>query len=78
VTVYCTIEDVLLAGPDGPTPGLCVSCDLCGHEVHATGRKGVVWALVLMREQCPEGELNEYEAILRADQWPSWRSTRRP
>lgn len=67
--VECQIAETLLDGdynPDFDTPlavaGVTATCDRCGHttESYGTSIRSIRRCLVLMREECPEGESNFY------------------
>lgn len=61
--VLCEIEEVELAGDHSDeVPGLCATCARCGHAVEVYGRsdRSERRALVMLREECPEGEANFY------------------
>lgn len=60
--VECEIEEVELDGDYATVPGLCVACSRCGHEVevYGTSARSIRRALVMLREECPEGESNFY------------------
>jgi hypothetical protein len=64
--VPCDIDEVELDGDfaDHPIPGVRARCSRCGHETESYGTddRSVRRCLVLMREECPEGESNYYEA----------------
>lgn len=63
--VTCEIEHVELEGEHGKMiPSVCATCSECGHttESHGQHDRSVRRCLVLMREQCPQGEENFYVA----------------
>jgi hypothetical protein len=62
--VECEVEEAELEGDYGPVDGLCVRCGRCDHEVEVFGTSGrsVRRALVMLREECPNGEENYYTA----------------
>jgi hypothetical protein len=62
--VRCEVAEVELEGDHGTVDGLCVACTRCEHqaEVFGTSSRSVRRALVMLREECPEGENNFYAA----------------
>lgn len=61
--VTCEVDEVELENEDGfPVDGICATCERCGHETKSfgTGDASVKRCLVLMREECPNGEHNFY------------------
>lgn len=62
--VECAVDEIELDGDYGTVAGLCVTCGRCGHsvEVFGTSDRSVRAGLVMLREQCPEGESNFYVA----------------
>lgn len=62
--VECEIETVELEGDHGMVDGVKATCSKCGHttESFGTSDRSVRRCLVLMREECPEGEENYYFA----------------
>jgi len=71
--VKCAVEEVELEDDyGGPVAGVCATCSRCNHEASAygTGEASVKRALVMLREECPEGESNFY---VDDDEGASWR-----
>jgi hypothetical protein len=68
--VRCEIEEVELDGDYSMVDGVCATCSRCGHETESFGTSAasVRRCLVLMREECPEGESNYYVAAEGEDQ----------
>jgi hypothetical protein len=63
--VACGIEEVELENDDGrPIDGVRATCNRCDHETESFGTSSVSVrrCLVLMREECPNGENNWYLA----------------
>ncbi len=62
--VPCDISEVELDGDSGLVDGVCATCQRCGHETESFGTsdRSIKRCLVLMREECPEGESNFYVA----------------
>lgn len=61
--VECTIEDCKIETEDGrKVSGVVATCTRCGHatESFGTGENSIKRCLVLLREECPEGEENYY------------------
>lgn len=61
--VECTVEECDLDNErGGTTRGVKVTCGRCGHttESFGTSERSIKRCLVLMRENCPEGEENFY------------------
>lgn len=61
--VKCMIEEVELENDDGAeVPGIQATCGRCNHETTSFGQHegSIKRCLVLMREECPEGENNFY------------------
>lgn len=65
----CTVEECIVEDePGGKSrfktgiPGLCLTCEDCGHAVEVKGRedKSIRYGLARMREECPEGMENYY------------------
>jgi len=64
-TIDCEVDYVDLIGKHGrPVPGVKVTCPECGHSTESFGTKAasVRRCLVMLREECPEGENNYYVA----------------
>lgn len=63
--VECEVEETELEGDHDADniPGVCVTCNRCGHETisYGTGEASVRRCLALLREECPNGESNFYE-----------------
>jgi hypothetical protein len=53
-----------LEGDYGTVLSIGARCSRCGHETESfgTGESSIKRCLVLMREECPEGESNFYVA----------------
>jgi hypothetical protein len=69
--VACSIDLVELENDDGrEVEGVQATCSRCGNETQSFGTEpvSVRRCLVLMREECPEGELNFYVAEDGADE----------
>jgi hypothetical protein len=63
--VTCEIEEVELENDEGRTiDGVQATCGKCNHttESYGTGEDSIRRCLVLLREECPEGEHNYYVA----------------
>ena len=63
--VPCSIDFVDLENDDGrEIEGVRATCSRCGNETESFGGESVSVrrCLVLMREECPEGEVNFYVA----------------
>ena len=62
--VRCDIEETDLEGDYGTVSGIHAVCGRCGHETESFGTSdaSIKRCLVLMREECPEGESNFYVA----------------
>lgn len=61
--VRCSFEECDLENDDGrEQPGVRATCCRCGHETESfgTGDASYRRCLVLMREECPNGESNFY------------------
>jgi len=61
--VTCTIEEVVLENEYGKeVAGVRATCSRCDHttESYGTGEGSRTRCLVLLREECPEGERNFY------------------
>jgi len=60
--VRCEIDYVELEGDYATVEGVCVTCSRCGHESESYGTSdaSVRRCLVLLREECPNGERNYY------------------
>ena len=62
--ITCTVEEAELEDENGfDVPGVIVTCGRCGHseESFGTSERSVRRCLVLLRENCPEGEQFFYE-----------------
>jgi len=65
VKVRCWIDEVELENDEGrPVDGVEATCSRCQHSTQSfgTGSASVRRCLVLLREECPEGESNFYYA----------------
>jgi hypothetical protein len=63
--VECTVEQCELENDRGMMiPGVVVTCSKCGHftESFGTTSRSIKRCLVLLREECPQGEKNFYVA----------------
>ena len=61
--VYAETAVVTLENDDGyEVDGICATCSRCGYETesYGTGQNSVRRCLVLLREECPNGENNFY------------------
>lgn len=61
--VTCDIEESLLENESGQeVEGITARCSRCDHETESfgTSERSVKRCLVLMREECPNGEENFY------------------
>jgi hypothetical protein len=61
--VLVEIEETDLENEEGrEIPGVRATCSKCGHstESFGTGERSKKRCLVLLREECPEGEENFY------------------
>lgn len=61
--VECSVEETTLMSETGDdVPSVVVTCHRCGHstESFGTGERSIRRCLVLLREECPEGEENFY------------------
>lgn len=64
-TVKCEIEETTLEGDYGnEVEAVVATCMRCGHttESYGTAEGSIKRCLVLMREECPQGEKNFYKA----------------
>lgn len=62
--VFCDVEETEIENEDGRmVPGTVATCEECDHQTESfgTSERSVKRCLVLMREQCPNGEDNFYE-----------------
>jgi hypothetical protein len=63
--VKADLEETTLTGDNGrDVTGVQTTCRRCGHttESYGTDEASVRRCLVLLREECPRGESNFYEA----------------
>jgi len=60
--VTCEVEETQVDGDYGPVDGVEVTCSRCGHTTESAGthQRSIKRCLVLLREECPEGESNFY------------------
>jgi len=60
--VSCSISEVTLEGDYGEVDGVSAECSRCGHETESfgTSEASIKRCLVLLREECPNGENNFY------------------
>lgn len=61
--VSTTIAYVDLDGDYNSVEGVEVTCDRCGHseESYGTGVSSLKRCALLLRENCPKGEINFYD-----------------
>jgi hypothetical protein len=62
--ITCTIDETILENGNGQEiPSIVATCSRCGHttESYGTSERSVNRCLVLMNEECPNGENNFYE-----------------
>jgi hypothetical protein len=74
VKVYCDIEEITLENENGrDIPSLQAVCSRCDQrtESFGTGERSRRRCLVLLREECPEGESNFYVDSSEEDSWAS-------
>jgi len=62
--IKCDVEETEMEGDYATIDGICVTCGECEHsvEVFGTSPRSVRRALVMLREECPEGGNNFYVA----------------
>lgn len=63
--IECEIEECELENEKGYLiPGVEATCSKCGHTTQSfgTSSRSIKRCLVMMREECPEGEKNFYAA----------------
>lgn len=68
--VECEISAVEIENEEGRVvDGVCAECSRCGHRTESYGEseRSVNRCLALLKEQCPEGEVNFYVAA--DDEW---------
>lgn len=61
--VECTSDEVEVENDNGrEIPGVCVTCGRCDHSVKVFGQTeaSTKRGLVMLREECPQGEQNFY------------------
>jgi hypothetical protein len=61
--IKCSVEEVELENDNGNLiPGVCVTCNRCGHssESFGTGLASIMRSLAVLREECPEGGENNF------------------
>lgn len=60
--VECAIEETLLEGDYAEVEGVTATCSRCDHETESFGTSdaSIKRCLVLLREECPNGEQNFY------------------
>lgn len=65
--VNCETRIIELEGDYGPVDGVCAICSRCNHrtESFGTGDGSIRRCLVLLRNECPEGESNFYVRAAR-------------
>ena len=64
-TVECQIEEVELENDNGyPVDGVRATCPKCDQQTESfgTSERSIKRCLVLLREECPNGEDNFYAA----------------
>lgn len=62
--VPCDVEEIDMEGDYTTVAGVQVTCSRCDHvtEAYGTSGRSVRSCLARLREECPEGESNFYEA----------------
>lgn len=61
--VAVDIDTIDVDGDYGQVEGLRLTCERCGHEIEVAGthsasaRRGAI----MLREECPKGEINFYD-----------------
>jgi hypothetical protein len=63
MTIKVVVTDTLLRGDTGTTiPGVIVTCTKCGKDVsvYGTGERSIRKGCVMLREVCPDGQVNFY------------------
>lgn len=63
--VECEVEETEVENEHGRMqPSVKVTCGRCGHTTQSfgTGEKSIRRCLMLLKEECPEGENNYYVA----------------
>lgn len=62
--ITITISEETLEGDYGPVDGVVADCSRCGHrtESFGTSENSIQRCAILMRQECPRGEQNFYEA----------------
>ena len=61
--IHCSIDETTLTNDNGfDVEGVTATCSRCDHstESFGTGYASIRRCLVLLREECPEGEINFY------------------
>jgi len=60
--VLCEVQEEDLDGDYGTVAGVVAECSRCGHKTESfgTGENSIKRCLVMLREECPEGEHNFY------------------
>ena len=61
--VRTTVEEIGVTNDNGrEIPGLCVTCDRCGHsvEVYGTSQASARRGAIMLREECPNNLKNFY------------------
>ena len=64
--VKCIIDETELEGDFGTIDGVTATCTRCQHvtESYGTSEASERRCLALMREECPQDELNYYFVVL--------------
>jgi hypothetical protein len=64
VKVLCQVAHIDLEGDHASIPSVAVTCGRCGHVTESFGESdlSIRRCLVLLREECPNGENNFYHA----------------
>jgi hypothetical protein len=62
--VLVDIEQTDVEGDYGTVDGIRLTCERCGHsvEVAGTSDRSARRGAIMLREECPEGEDNFYDA----------------
>jgi hypothetical protein len=60
--VECEVQETPMDGDYGEVEGVTATCSRCGHETESYGTSdlSIKRCLVLLREECPNGEQNFY------------------
>lgn len=79
--VECTAQEVMVENLRGnDIPSVRVTCSRCGHTTSSYGimQSSINRCLLLLRQQCPEGENNFYFVEEQQKEKPSWWSETPP